>query len=150
MQDFDAAYTIDVLSDSPEEKIVELTKNKGRGNSIGSVAYAFDNRPEVSYAERLASVREIEPDQHHSLRITAAQANDIEVIESIKAAICTGSMSKMELAVYVSTKVSIGRNKVVNLLERYQGTDPTQHLWYFETGAHGRKTYQLHLSPLAG
>lgn len=149
VQDFDAAYTIDVLSDGPDDKVIEFTKNKARGDSAESAAYAFNNQPSLTYPERLASVREVDPDQLHSLQKIVAQANDAEVIVAIKAAISAGSMSKMELAVHVAGRVSIGRNKVVNILERYQGDNAAEHLWYFETGPNGRKTYRLHGSPPA-
>ena len=144
VQDFDAAYTIDVLSDGPDDKVIEFTKIKARGNSAESAAYAFNNQPSLTYPERLASVREVDPDQLNSLQKVVAQANDAEVIAAINAAISAGSMSKMELAVHVAGRVSIGRNKVVNILERYQGDNAVEHLWYFETGANGRKTYHLH------
>ena len=149
MQDFDAAFTIDVLSDTHDDKVIEFTKNKGRGDSVGSAAYAFNNHPSLTYPERLASVREVDPDQLNSLQKVVAQANDAEVIVAIKAAIHTGSMSKMELAVHVAGQVTIGRNKVVNILERYQGDNAAEHLWYFETGPNGRKTYRLHGPPPA-
>ena len=149
VQDFDAAYTIDVLSDGPDNKVIEFTKNKARGNSAESAAYAFNNQPSLSYPERLASVREVDPEQLSSLQKVVAQADDAEVITAIKAAISAGSMSKMELAVHVAGRVSIGRNKVVNILQRYQGDNAAEHLWYFETGPNGRKTYRLHGSPPA-
>ena len=149
VQDFDAVYTIDVLNNGLEEKVIEFTNGKARGDSALSAAYAFNNQPSLSYPERLASVREVDPEQLHLLQKVEAQANDAEVIEAIKAAIITGSMSKMELAVHVASQVTIGRNKVVNILEGYQGDNAAEHLWYFETGANGRKTYHLHGAPSA-
>lgn len=149
LQDFDAGFTIDVLSESDAEKVIEFTNNKGRGHSASSAAFAFNNEAASPYTERLASVREIDPDQRESLHNAAKQANDAEVIAALAAAIRDKSMSKMELAVFVSGQVGIGRNKVVQIIERYQGDDPKRHRWHYKTGAHGRKTYFLHASPPA-
>lgn len=149
-QDFDAAYTMDVLSESLDEKVVLFTKFKGRGNSASSEAYAFNNRPELSYTERLASVTKVDPDQVDNFKRIADQAKDSDVIDALKAAMLDGTLSKMELAKHVSANVSAGRNAVIKIIQQYEGGDPAEHFWYFETGARGRKTYRLHeVSPPA-
>ena len=75
-QDFDAAYTMNILSDQPDEKVVEFTKFKGRGDSVGQIAYGFNNQSDLSYAERLASVIVVEPDQIDNFKRIADQAKD--------------------------------------------------------------------------
>ena len=72
-QDFDAAYTMNILSDQPDEKVVEFTKFKGRGDSVGQIAYGFNNQSDLSYAERLASVIVVEPDQIDNFKRIADQ-----------------------------------------------------------------------------
>jgi hypothetical protein len=146
-QDFDAAYTMNILSDQPDEKVVEFTKFKGRGDSVGQIAYGFNNQSDLSYAERLASVIVVEPDQIDNFKRIADQAKDSDVIDAVKAAIAEGTMSKMELAAHVSGKLSAGRNAVIKIIERYEGKDMSDHLWDFEVGARGRKTYRLHEVP---
>lgn len=146
-QDFDASYIMDVLSENLDEKVVLFTINKGRGNSASSEAYAFKNRPELPYTERLASVEKVDPDQVDNFKRIADQAKDADVIDAIKAAITDSTMSKMELAIYVSGIVAAGRNAVVSIIEKYEGKDPSEHLWDFDVGAHGRKTYRLYEVP---
>jgi hypothetical protein len=110
-------------------------------------AYAFNNDPKTPYIERLASVTIVDPDQIDNFKRIAQQAPDADVIDAVKAAITEGTMSKMELARHVSGQVSAGRNKVIQIIERYEGKDPLEHLWDFEVGARGRKTYRLHEVP---
>lgn len=147
LQDCDAAYIIDVLRERPSEKVIEFTNKKRRGDSIASQAYIFDNKAETPYDQRLASIEPIQQSQIDSFKLADDVVKDSEIIEALQALISNGPIVKMDLARLVAEKVPMGRNKIIAIIDKYQGDDPSKDLWYFKVGLHNRKTYFLHEAP---
>lgn len=65
------------------------------------------------------------------------------MIAAISRVLSEQPMTKMALAKEVGRQTSIGRNAVIAAIDEYSGSDPEQHHWQFEVGAHGSKTYRL-------
>ena len=69
--------------------------------------------------------------------------SDAAVIEAIEACIVEGIVLKMQLKKEANKRSGVSMEKVLNILEKYTGTEPERHRWFYTTQKHGRKVYQL-------
>lgn len=145
LDDFDAGYIIDELptTGNPGEKLVEFIRLKGRGGGVQSVAYAYAAEDQVSYAERLASVRLVQQADLDGIRRVEELRSDSEVVTVVIACITAGVNAKMALRNAVADRAGISRRAATKVIERYTGVEPGQHHWSFARVAHGRMVYTL-------
>lgn len=145
LDDFDAGYIIDEVSlvGNPGEKLVEFRQQKGRGGGAQSVVYAYAAEDNVSYAERLASVRLVEEADLNGIRRTEEQRSDAELVAVVTQCIIEGVNAKMALRNAVATSAKVSRRAATKIIERYTGEDPAQHHWSFARVAHGKMVYTL-------
>lgn len=74
-------------------------------------------------------------------------ATDAEVITAIENCIKDGINKKMELAVEAGKRAGTSKPSTLKVIEKYTGSDPAFHRWFFAVGAHGAKVYALLASP---
>lgn len=145
VQDFDAVYLL-----SPSEadggqgqRVVRFEALKRRGSGAAKTAYGYAAEDDISYEERLLSVREVDPEWLEDFERVEAERADEDVILAIKNVIGMGVAKKMELAKTVAKRLQISGRRALRVLETYTGNDPLQHHWTFATKARGAKVYEL-------
>ncbi len=145
LDDFDAGYTIDELPDggSPGERMVQFKRLKGRGGGVESVAYVYAAEDGVSYAERLASVRVVDPTDLAIIKRVEEERTDAQVIAVVEDCIRDGVNTKMALRNAVAAKLDISRRQATKVIERYTGDDLGQHRWTFVRKARGAMAFVL-------
>lgn len=143
--DFDAAYIMEpVQTDwSKEEKVVKYEAIKTRGSNAQYAAYAYSNIPDISYEERLASVRTVGEEEIQGFRVMEEEKSDAEIIEAISHCISTGEYAKMALAKAASKRSGASERQVIRTIDKYKGTDPAQAKWTFERKAKGAMIFRL-------
>ena len=150
VDDFDCAYTLAELPAQPDvtEKVVEFVNIKRRGNVALSAAYAYALERGISYSELLITVRQVDLEQLEPLKKAAALVADGVVIKAIEASIKSGINTKMKLAEAVAKAASISQRNALQMIEKYTGTDPEKHRWFFEVRERGAKVYVLLGDPI--
>lgn len=145
VDDFDAAYTIAPIDGAAVagEKVVLFEAIKRRGNNAVSAGYAYAAEGDISYEERLASVRLVDPSAIDDFQRVLADRDDVEVIAAITACIRDGVTAKMALAKEASSRAGISERAAVRLIEAYTGDDPLLHHWTYAVQQRGAKVFSL-------
>ena len=150
LSDFDCGYLLAPAGEvkSTGERVVEFTCVKSRGRAAQMAQYAYDPDPDLSYTERLCSVREVDPNDE--VERVADNPEESYIIENIELCIRHGSLTKMAIlkTAWMATKVS--RRTVLGVLEQYTGDDPKTHRWNYARREHGRMEYFLLTPPSDG
>lgn len=145
VDDCDAAYIAVPMEDEgvQGEKIVLFTNIKRRGSNATKVAYAYADDDNISYDERLASVRLVDPGALGDFERIEAERTDAHVIETVKACIAEGICAKMAMAKEVSRRAKVSTRAAIRTLEVYAGDDPASHHWTFTVKDRGEKRFAL-------
>jgi Bifunctional DNA primase/polymerase, N-terminal./Primase C terminal 2 (PriCT-2). len=145
LDDFDAGYIINDsnLSGQPGHKVVEFSREKARTGGAASAAYSYDGRDNVSYDQRLASVTFIDPENLAGIKQETERKSDAELIATVRECITQGIVQKMALRNAVAAKANVNRASAMRVIEKYTGTDPAHHHWFFNVGARGAKCFAL-------
>lgn len=145
IDDFDCAYTIAAVQSQIDSdiKVVEFENIKCRGNVIQNVGYSYCNKSDISYSQLFASVQMIEDTQLFPLKQASDLQSDMEIISTVVACIKEGINSKMKLAAAVSSRTRISRASAIQVIEKYNGDDPTIHKWTFSVRERGAKVYTV-------
>lgn len=143
--DFDAAYVAGPIEIEgfEGEKIVQFECIKSRGGNSRLATYAYADDEELSYTERLASVRLVDNEELHGFRRVEEAKADAEVIEAIETCIRTGEYAKMALAKAVAKRTGVSERAAIRMIEKYTGTDPDTARWYFQRRERGAMIYTL-------
>ncbi len=147
LEDFDAGYVAEAMSSAAgaDERIIRFKREKSRADSPEIVGYAYSNKQGLTYAEKLASVRPVYPEELEGHALEFDQLKDEEVISLIRSYLAQGQghvgLDKMVKAMAANGDVS--RAQAHRIVERYTGSDPEKHLWNFDKGARGKRTYYL-------
>lgn len=149
LEDADAAYTISLLkgSNDTNERVVEFSCIKARGDNAERAAYAYAAEKGISYDELLASVRSVDGEQLDGFKRVEAQRSDAEMIAAVATCIEEGINTKMVLGQEVASRMKISGRAAGKLIERYTGTDPAQHRWRFKRAARGAQVFELLTPP---
>lgn len=145
LEDFDAVYVVVALQAKAEkgEKAVRFTKLKSRADSPDEVVYAYAAENGITYQERLASVRLVDPDDMGDYR-TTVQVADYKVTMKISSLIDAGfDGGQMALAREAAKACGITGRKALAILQSNTGDTPGVHLWTFRTGGRGVRIYEL-------
>lgn len=148
VEDFDATCMLAPLSErgAEGEKLVQFQFFKRRGGNVDQT-FAFDDDPNLSYQERLSSVRLVEANELRE-QVTYAQfKSDEPIIQAIRRAIYKGTVQKMSLAKAVAEETGKSRQAVLDVLDRYTGKNPSNDLWFYTVGERGAKIFQAHPEP---
>ena len=145
VDDCDAAYIINKVStdDKTQLAIVEFENIKRRGNIASQVAFSYSVDPTIGYEERLASVERVDLDNLIKIKEAELLRTDTDLIAAAINSIEEDINTKMRLRDAISERTGISKRKAVQLIEKYEGTDPSQHKWTFTVHEHGRKVYSL-------
>ena len=144
LEDFDCGFTIDEVEQPDSGKrVIEFECIKARGNVAQRASYSYSLEQELSYADRLASLIPVAPDEVEMLRAAGDADDDEAAIEVIKACIYDGYLTKTDLMVEAAKRLKIGRKKVGAIIERYAGEDLAQHHWKFEVVDRGEKRFDV-------
>jgi hypothetical protein len=145
VDDFDCAYTMSVISEqgSTNQKVVEFSNFKRRGDVALSEAYSYAQESNISYIERLLSVQKVDPDQLEMTKYEAETKTDAEVIIAITSCIKDGINTKMELATIAAERAKVSKRNAIKIIEKYAGNDPAIHLWSYVVREHGAKVFEL-------
>jgi hypothetical protein len=144
LEDFSCAYTLREISEKySREKIVLFEKLKGRGGVANNACYSYLNGQEICYNEMFLSVQEADPERAASIEQAAAMQADEDVIKAVIARINEGVNTKMRLANAAAKHSGASKRSVLRLIEKYTGTDPKQHRWYFVRGERGKQIFQV-------
>ncbi|WP_165837136.1 AAA family ATPase [Phenylobacterium hankyongense] len=146
LEDFDAVYVGRPIipKAGADERVVKFTRIKCRADSPEDVAYAYATTRGIGYDEKVASVQAVDPDDYAAYATYNGQVGEGEIMAALMRLIRSdGAVGKMELARAVAKECAVSQRVGLDVLNRYTGTVPREHLWTFETGAHGRRTYRL-------
>ncbi len=145
VDDADCAFIMDVVRNDLENqnRIVQLENIKRRGNVAMTKAFQYSITPDQTYEELLASVSEVDGDQIDLIKKREEEKPEQEVIACIRQCIQEGIRQKMQLRDIVNERTGTGKNKVIEILNKYTGKDPDQHKWYYTVQEHGRKVFGL-------
>ena len=150
LEDSDSVYLVDRLPRTAKEtdQFVRFECIKNRGPNAALVHYRYSIEPDLSYAQRLASVELSDPEYGD----LAPEDNCTEdgIAARIQGAIMAGRTKKMDLVAIASKAARASKRKVLDVLERNTGPDPDKHLWNYTSGhEHNTYRYFLHESPVA-
>ena len=148
VEDFDATCLLVPLPErgAQGEKLVQFQFFKRRGANADQT-FAFDDDLHLSYQERLASVRLVEATELREQVSYAQFKSDEPVVQVIRTTIASGIAQKMSLAKAVAVKTNKSRQAVLDVLDRYTGTNPSNDLWFYTVGERGAKVFQVHPEP---
>ena len=146
VDDCDTAYIINKLGidDNTQIVTVEFENIKRRGDVADRIGFMFSVDPSISYEERLASVEPVDEDKLEKIKMAESLSTDIELITVTTNCIEEDFNTKMRLRDEISRRTGISKRKAVQLIESYEGTDPSKHKWSFTMQEHGRKVYSVH------
>jgi len=146
VEDSDCVYMLTTVSEDSDEsnqKVVEFTNRKNRGNVTLSAAYSYSLERDISYNELLLSVEKVDGKNLETVIQDAEMASDAKVISAIENCITEGINTKMKLTATVADRVDISRKNAINIIEKYTGSDPAIHRWSFEVRYRGAKVYEM-------
>jgi hypothetical protein len=149
--DADCTYVIREVDGGAEtnEKFVEFECKKQRGPNVARAAYAYSLDRDISYADLLLSMRELEPGHMSTTKLAAKEHSEASVIEVIRTCLAEGFDSKMKLATETGKRANVSRRHAGQVIDRHTGDDPLEHHWRFRIGGHGAHIYQLIGPPVA-
>lgn len=150
LSDFDCGYLIDVVGTEQRsgDRLVEFTCVKSRGCAAPKASYAYDPNPELTYTERLCSVREVDLEDEKYRESCGVQSNDAEIIEAIHLSIKHNIPTKMNIVRTAANATKSSRRSVLRVLEQHTGPDPAIHLWDFEIQERGKMVFTSHAAPV--
>lgn len=145
VDDFDCAYTLNTVSQQADmdQKVVEFSNIKRRGNVSLTAAYSYTLDRDIPYEELLLSVKEVNPEQLVPLKRAADVKSDAQIIEAIEGCIREGIHSKMRLVDAVAELAGCSKRSVLKVVEKYTGNDPAIHRWSFSVQERGAKVFTL-------
>jgi predicted lactoylglutathione lyase len=145
VEDFDAACLLVPIieDDRAGERTVQFQFFKRRGPNVDQ-SYAYAHAPALSYSERLASVRLVSDEEVEAFASEGERQSDQPVIDAITACMTSGVDQKMKLVEAASARSGASRRTVMQVLERYSGDDPSEHLWTYSVQERGAKVFRLH------
>lgn len=119
VDDFDCAYTLEMVSEQADknQKVVEFTNIKRRGDVALTAAYSYGIERGLSYDELLLSVQEVNPDQLNPIKQAAGLQADAAVIAAVEGCIAAGTNTKMLMVDAVSKSANVSNRIVLKVIE---------------------------------
>ena len=150
VEDFDCGYVIERIEQTEDasKQVVLFDNIKSRGPVAARAAYAYAKPDGVmSYAQLLASVEEVEPDEWVPRGPGPKGLPESKIIEAIEQSIRDGVTSKMLLAAAVQSLTKVSRQAVIRVIEKFSVDGDSQQRWTFTRGGRGVHQYVLLASP---
>ncbi len=118
--------------------------DKKRADSPDVVGYAYADEPGMTYAEKLASVTLVDPDELETYRPETENYSHIAVMLEIQRLIEGGEgQGKMALAKKAAKKCGVSEKIALGVLEEHTGATELRHMWSTRTGPRGVQIYEL-------
>lgn len=150
LDDFDAAYILTPMQvEDHNETAVTFRYMKRRGGNAETATFAYARDSDISYAERLASVREVDPNELEGFRRREVEQDSGAVIAVVQAHIAKGVVGKMALAKDAAREANVSERSVIRVLDEFAGDDPDRHHWRVTRGARGVRQYEVLSRPEA-
>lgn len=145
LDDFDCGFIMEEVAIEGKDglKLVEFRNVKTRGPIDELKYYEYLSGSDVSYADKLASVREVTQAELDLVKVKVQMSRDADAIAAICGLIGDGVAQRMELANKVRDRTGLSRQAALDVLDRYTGKDKVHHVWTVRVGAHGAKLYTL-------
>ncbi len=145
--DFDCAYVLDVTGETQTgERAIVYSCVKSRGRAALKAYYVYDPDPDISYTERLCTIREVDAENDEYGEWFSPKDVETEIIEAIESSITHGTVTKIAIAGLAAKASKSSRRGALRVLEAYTGDDPAIHRWNFTRKEHGRMVYSLLVS----
>lgn len=141
LDDFDCVHIVSRVDQKVDaaSTVVVFENKKSRGRVALTAAYQYASGADLSYAQRLASVQEVDPEQWKAFVPTEEERTDSEVIKAVETSIVAGTTMKMALANDVSKRIGCSRQRAVSVIEKYASPACPTPRWQYtrrERGAH--------------
>lgn len=145
MDDFDCGYIMEEISleDKNGTKLVEFRNIKARGPVDAYAYYKYLSGSDVSYADKLASVKMVPLSELETTKAKAQMSRDADAIEVVCSQIREGISQRMKLVKAINMNIGLSRQAALAVLDRYTGQDKESHVWTVKTVARGAKLYSL-------
>ncbi len=145
IDDLDCAYVLQEVIVDPDtgRRVVEFTNRKRRGNVVESVAYSYALQRDLTYADLLDSVQEVDRDSLEPIKRSAELDADVEIINAIEACIKDGIEKRMDIKQAVASRCRTSERSVLAILDKYAGIDTAVHRWDYAVRGRGAKVYYL-------
>ncbi len=145
ISDFDCAYVLDVTGENRHtgERAIEFACVKSRGRAALKAYYVYDPNPDISYTERLCTIREVDAENDEYGELFSPKDVEAELIAAIELSITHGTVTKMAIAGLAAKASKSSRRGALKVLDDYTGDDPAIHRWTFTRKEHGRMIYAL-------
>lgn len=144
LEDFDCAYMLEERGSEgrADEKFIGATAIKRRGDNAEVACFRFSDEPKISYQQRLLSITAADPEfgNHDEVR----NAVEADLIEAIKLSIGNGHNTKMKIAAVAAQATKASRRTVLDVIEKFTGADPAEHLWDYERKERGAHVFFVH------
>ena len=145
LDDLDCVYVLQTIANDPDtgRRVVEFTNRKLRGNVAQSAAYSYSLQRDLSYADLLSSVQEVDRVSMEPIKRSAQLHADAEVVHAIEACIKDGIDKRMDIKRAVAKRCRTSERSVLTVLDEYTGTDAEVHRWDYDVQDRGAKVYRL-------
>lgn len=147
LEDFDAVYVAEPMSASPGsgERIIRFTRLKTRAEGPEIVAYAYSAEPGLTYADKVASLRPVYPEELDGHQLEVEQLSDEDVVICIAAYLRSGHghVGEDKMIRALAREGDISRATAKRVLAKYTGSDPEKHRWNYTKGDRGKRIYHL-------
>lgn len=146
LEDFDAVYIAQPLTSSVkvDQRVAKFTRRKCRADSPETVAYGYATDAGVSYEEKLASVRLVDPDELDDYGPDHNDENEPQLMACIVKLIKEGGgRGQMQLAKAAAKACGMSERAALRVLHKHTGSNPGEHLWNVERGNRGARNYYL-------
>jgi hypothetical protein len=148
VDDADCCYTLQIVEETADDKVIEFTNFKDRGDVTKKALFTYSNVEGIKYGDLLDSIYEL--DAGESKRIAGQNATRAKleknqhIIEEIKTAINGGIAAKTELVTEVRNATGESKKRVIEVLTDHTGTKVKHgQLWTVDTSYKNRHAYQL-------
>ena len=144
INDFDCAYSIDIVEETDSIRTVGFECLKSRGGGLRETAYAYCNEPDVDYLSRIMSVVEVDRSRFGARPNPEPDIDEEVIVDALRLSIQHGK-KPMKMAIVKTASLATGasRRTVLAALERFTGDDPAKHHWCYVKGARGAMLYSL-------
>lgn len=145
LDDCDAGFIMHIVSNDEDNliRVVELINIKRRGNNVYKAAYQYSIKHDQSYIELLNSVKPVSNEELETATQAESLKSDRSVIEAITTCINEGFTAKMKLRDEVSSRTGQSKRSVTEIIDKYTGSDSSQHYWNFRVQDRGAKIFYL-------
>ncbi len=128
--DVDCRYILDKMEadKAGQFKVVGFENGKRRSSVKQSAAYKYSTRQSQSYEDLLLSIQEVNAEDYF-YQMADDAPSESQVVAVVREILTKAPTTRMKLAMEVGEKVDLSRTKILAVMEKYGGADPSTHYW---------------------